>query len=82
MWSTLIPIIGEIVLEGMQMWSEERRTRFMDDYHDILTKLEKARSRSADTWVDSDIDIAQRDLEIFLKAYSSEVKSENATSSN
>lgn len=79
MWAALIPIIGEIVLEGIKGWSEERRTRFKDQYHNILTKLERYESRTPENWIDSDIDIATKELEIFLKAYSSEVKSENAS---
>jgi hypothetical protein len=77
MWTALLPIIGEIIHEGMEMWSEERRTRFKDKYHDILSKLDTFRNRQPKDWIDSDIELAEQELETFLKAYASEVKNEN-----
>ncbi len=74
MYAALLPILGEIILEGMQGWNEERRTRFKDKYHDILTKLDKYRNRTPDNWIDSDIELGEQELKTFLKAYASEVK--------
>lgn len=82
MWAALIPILGEIVLEGMKAWNESRRTRFADQYHDILTALDKARNRPADNWMDSEIDWYEEKLETFLKAYAQELKNESNNNSN
>lgn len=79
MWTALLPIIGEIVLEGMKGWNEKRRTRFKDKYHRILTNLEKAKSQTPDRWIDSEIDILVVKLEIFLKAYKTELENENTS---
>lgn len=79
MWATIIPVLGEIVVEGMKGWNEKRRTRFKDQYHDILTRLDRYRNRTPDNWIDSDIELAEQELETFLKAYASEVKSENSS---
>ena len=80
MWTALIPILGEIVLEGMKGWSEKRRTRFKDQYHEILTRLDSYRNKTPDNWIDSDIEIGEQELETFLKAYASEVRNENSNS--
>lgn len=79
MWPTLIPIIGELVLEGVKGWREERRTRFLDEYHDILRKITHYKNRTPEEWIDSDIDVSEQELADFLQAYNREVKSENSS---
>lgn len=82
MWATLIPILGQIVLEGMKGWNEDRRTRFVDQYHDILSALDNAKNKPPGNYMDSEIDWFEQKLETFLKAYARELESENNNTNN
>ena len=75
--TSLLSIIGQIVLTGMQLWKEDQRTRFKDKYHDILKKIEIARTKQFPNYYDVDVDISLKDLTIFLKAYHDEVSIAN-----
>ena len=71
--SSLLPVIAALLLEGMKAWNEERRTRFMAEHHELMTKIEVLKSRTGKDWIDSDLAVAKRDLELFIKAYAKEV---------
>lgn len=71
--NALIPIIAGLLLEGVKAWSEERRTRFMDEHHELLQRIETLRSRKGRKWIDSDLAVAIKDLTIFVKAYAKEI---------
>lgn len=70
---SVLSLIGSIVLEGVKAWNEERRTRFMDEYHELLTKISKAES-DYENWDDYEISTLYEKLEIFLKAYRKEIQ--------
>lgn len=71
--SALIPLIAGLLLEGMKAWNEDRRTRFMDEHHELITKIEILKSRKGRKWIDSDLAVAVRDLTLFVKAYAKEI---------
>lgn len=71
--SSLMPLIAGLLLEGIKAWNEDRRTRFMDEYKDLLSKIESMSRRQPKDWIDSDLAVAQKDLKIFLQAYAKEV---------
>lgn len=73
---SIITVVGEIAVEGMKAWNESRRVRFKNKYHSILTKLERSKNKPASSWVDSDIDVFTKELEIFLLAYVDEIKND------
>ena len=75
--SIITTLLGPIVLEGMKIWSEERRTRFKDKYHDILTRLEEAHNANGSDYFDSVIDFTDAELRIFMEAYYSELQKAN-----
>ncbi|MDD0852976.1 hypothetical protein HBN50_07705 [Halobacteriovorax sp. GB3] len=74
MSATLLPIIGELLVEGTKAWNEERRTRYLDKYHDILKRLNHAENRPIGEYTDYDVAIIKEELETFLKAYVGELK--------
>lgn len=80
MWTVLLPIIGELVLEGVQAWSEERRTRFMDEHHTILSKIARLKAIPVDSprYTDSAIAVSEKQLVTFLTAYQRELKLEKS----
>ena len=73
----MFDLIGKIVLEGLQVFKEERRTRFMDKHQDILKRINKAVNSVGDDYYDSEVDLAEEELETFLKSYLSELKQHN-----
>lgn len=73
MWT----LIAGIVLEGLKVFSEERRTRFMDEYHDIITEIESAKTDRSDNYTDARIDVGKKRKKLFLEAYHKELKAHN-----
>jgi hypothetical protein len=71
--ASVLTLIGSIVLEGVKLWSEERRTRFLDEYHDLITKLNQAESDYS-AWSDFEVSRLTKDLELFLQAYKTEIQ--------
>lgn len=80
MWAVLLPLIGELVVDGVKTWKEERRTRFLDQHFEILTKLNKLKSVPTDSYryTDSAIDVSERELIIFLTSYKKELEIEES----
>jgi hypothetical protein len=74
-----LPLILSIINEGMKLWSDSRRTRFLNDYHDILEELSEAENKSYPDYNDSDVDLLTEKLVIFLEAYRSEIGKEHAS---
>lgn len=73
----LLPLIGNIIHEGMKLWNEERRTRFMDEHFEILAKLKNAENAQGSDYCDAEIDLLKEELETFLCAYHSELSEYN-----
>ena len=75
--SLALPIIGDIVKGGLKRLNEKQRTRFKDKFHDILTDIEKAKTRTGDDYTDSAIAFSEKEFVIFLTAYRDEVENAN-----
>lgn len=73
---TLIPIILEIVRDGVRIWSEERRARFMKKHESYMNDLGEAIRDSKGSYSDSKVDLLQEKFNNFLTAYHSELKEE------
>ncbi|MGB0452567.1 MAG: hypothetical protein ACPGJV_02550 [Bacteriovoracaceae bacterium] len=73
----MINLIGEIILEGLKAWNEERRTRFKDKHQAILKRIDNAVNATGEDYYDSEVDLSEEELETFMKSYLSEVKSIN-----
>ena len=71
-------IVASIVLEGLKLWSEERRTRFMDEHHELIQDLRKAENDQTSNYSDAAIDLAEEALQDFYKAYHAELKKETS----
>lgn len=71
--SSLLPLIAGLLLEGMKAWNEERRARFMDEHHELISEIEKLKSRTGRDWIDSDLAVAKRNLQLFIRAYAKEI---------
>lgn len=70
-------IVGGIVYEGVKLWSEERRTRFMDEYKDILDRITDASNAKVPEYTDAEYDLAEQERVNFLKAFHTELKAHN-----
>ena len=70
----MINTILSIIKEGIKLWSEERRARFLNEYHDVLEEVQNAKNKEYPEYTDIDIDIANGKLRILLEAFSSELK--------
>lgn len=69
-----LTLIAPILLQGMQMWAEERRLRFSNEHKEILDKLSKAQNAKPGEYTDYDLDILGENYEIFMTAYAKEQK--------
>jgi hypothetical protein len=72
----LIPLILGIVKDGLSLWSDERRTRFMKQHHKLLTEVSNAQDKTFPHYNDSDVDMGVERLRLFLEAYWVELKKE------
>lgn len=70
-------IAAAIVLEGIKTFSEERRTRFKDEYHDIIKAVEAAKKDRSSNYTDAKLDLTKKRKKTFLKAYHAELKGHN-----
>lgn len=73
----LITVILSIVEEGMKLWSDIRRTRFIKQHHKLLQEIMNAENTSSPDYTDDRLMLAYEQLRIYLEAYRSELK-ENA----
>lgn len=69
----LIESALELAGETMRFVNEKQRTRYMDEYHSLLTELKEAKDRF-DNYTDIDVCALESRLAIFMKAYTSEIK--------
>ena len=69
----MFELIGGIVLEGLKVFGEERRTRIMDKYSGLITALRQAENAGFKTYTDADIDIIDEKIYDFLTAYKKEL---------
>jgi len=76
----LLPVILGIVKDGMALWSEERRTRFMKKHHNLIQDLSNAENKTHPDYNDSDVDLLRERLRNFLQAYWSELREEGVAS--
>ena len=70
-------IVGSIVLEGVQTFREERRTRFLDEYKDILDRIDRAKNSKIPMYTDAEYDLSLEERIRFLEAYYRELKGHN-----
>ena len=73
----LAVVIGGIILEGMKLWSQERKHKFMNEYHEILTLIDEAKRREIGDYTDAENDVLKREFKIFLEAYRRELMTHN-----
>lgn len=75
--SELVPLILGIVKDGLALWSEERRTRFMKEHHKLLTEVSNAQDKTFPHYNDSDVDMGNERLRLFLESYWAQLRQEN-----
>jgi len=73
----MFELIAGVVLEGLKVFGEERRTRFSDDHHDLIEALRKAENEGIDSYTDIDVDLLEEKIYDFLKVYHKELKEFN-----
>ena len=71
---TLPIIIGQILLEGMELWTEERKHRFQKMHATILSKISVAENAEYPVYTDAALTLAKEELDNFYLAYYEEVK--------
>lgn len=64
-----LDLIGNIVLKGMSLWSDERKRSFQKKHFKILEDLDKARNKSFPEYTDIDVSLAKKKYKNFLEAY-------------
>lgn len=70
----MVALLPAILLEGLKFLNEKARTRIMDDYHDVLKDLNKAKNKiGQDDYTDIDIAINAQRFESFMAAYHKEL---------
>lgn len=74
----LTETITGILFEGMKLWNEKRRDRFMKKHHKILEKITNAQNETYPDYNDARLNLAEEELENFLTAYYHEIKKEVA----
>lgn len=74
----LSPTITGILFEGMKLWNEERRGRFMKKHKKVLDKIAEEENKEYPEYTDAALGLANEELENFLTAYWHEVKKETA----
>lgn len=77
----MLELIFPIVLEGLKIFKEERRTRIEDKYFDILEAIRRSENATGSSYSDSSIDINTEKLSNFLKAYALELRDQNEENS-
>jgi hypothetical protein len=73
----LIPLILGIVKDGLSLWSEERRTRFLKTHHKILEEIANEENKSYPEFSNARLDLANERLQLYLQAYWSELREES-----
>lgn len=68
-------LIGNILLEGMKVFREERRKALLKEYHEAMTELNEAKGAKFPNYSDVRIVKADQRLKTFLEAYYVELKS-------
>lgn len=69
-------ILG-IVLKGLTVFSDERRTAFKRKYKKTLDKRSSAENIIGSEYNDADIDVSEEELINILKAYGNEITHHN-----
>ena len=77
MWA----LIGGIALEGLKLFSDEKRKAIMRDYHDLIVSLRKAENAGFKEYTDADLDIIEEKIYDFLDDFRTELKVYNAKAS-
>lgn len=72
----LIPIMN-IIEDISSTWSEERKTRFLKDHHEILTEIKNAKNKIYPNYTDAALDLANQRLCIFVEAFGSQLRKAN-----
>ena len=75
-------IVGQILLEGMKLWSDERKHRFQKRYLKTLEKIDNEENLLNPDYNDARLMLAKQELDRFYKAYYEEIKSEVVSASN
>ena len=71
-----LELIGNIVLQGMELWSVERKKAFQKKHFNILEELDQARRKVFPEYTDIDVAIAEKKYRNFLQAYHLEMSQE------
>lgn len=71
-----LELIGNIVLQGMELWSVERKKAFQKKHFNILEELDQARRRVFPEYTDIDVSMAKKKYKNFLQAYHLEMSQE------
>lgn len=82
MAAQIIPLILPIILEGMKIFSRERKNRFVNKHHKILERINNAENAKPPSYSDAELGLAREELETFIKAFHHELKEHNAENNN
>lgn len=67
-------LVGEILVEGMKLFREERKKALLKSYHEAMNELNEARNAKFPNYSDVRVAKAQQRLRAFLEAYMVELK--------
>ena len=72
-----LPIVAQIVLEGMNIWSTERKMAFSKKHSKVLIKLNKAANGYYPNYNDAELGLAIEAEKAFYEAYLVEQRAHN-----
>ena len=75
-------LISGIVLEGMKIWSTERRFAFEKKHSKVLKRVRDASNGYFPNYNDAELGLAEEEEEDFYRAYYQELKLHNQENSN
>ncbi len=75
-------LIAGIILEGMKIWSVERRLAFQNKHYEVLKRVVDAENDQFPIYTDAELALAKQEEEIFLEAYYKEMISHRKEGEN
>ena len=76
----IFTLVVPLLLEGLKVFGEERRTRFKDKYYKhikTVAHMMALMNTEGSSYTDTDLCNAEKSLKLFLKAYKSELMNHN-----
>lgn len=75
----MIELLAPIFIEGLKFLTQERKNQLEKKYFNVMSRLRRAENAKMPFYYDSEIDLANEELEDFMKAFAHLLKEQNET---